>query len=841
MRNRGQGIELESKALRRIGLRVLLTISLALAFAIGRVSATETIYIRADGSVDPPTAPIQRNGNVYTFTDHITYPTYNGIVVEKDSITLDGNAYSLEGEEAAIDLSCRSFVTVKNIEIKGLLRDGIHMNSFECGSEEITVSQNHIQATLSAIYLDSCLNCQILENVITDSRFGIFNLRFHNSTIAGNMITADYTGILIRYSENSNILGNTITSYGSFIGDAGISLWYSSNHSIIGNECANRERGVELSLSSNNVISENNLTNNNYGIMVDESSNNVISKNEITSNGSGVELDNSSNYNWIVENIIYANHGYGVRFDHCDWNTISENTITANNRGIRLHYCSHNTVCENILDSNYYGILLVRGFSNRNLIYHNDFINNIHQVLASIHYSINTWDAGYPSGGNYWSNYPGIDRYSGPDQNLAGSDAIGDIPYVINSDNQDRYPLMFPHRAPVPPATAQLGLIVDGSSNISSADFATIKSGIADAIRNNMPHNRTLDLTLIQYGDTMGVVVLPPTVVTSANFEAIASATEEMSQIGYGTPMADGLYSTWMAMKSSPQFENATKRAINIAAVGSPNEVLSAIPSPTGDPRLDVIWVRNTAAVEGLRELDAEAMAVTSQDLWWMRDSLVYPQPGKIAPPYIPGWVDSIESAEHFAEAISQKTHRLLFHDIAVIDVTPSERVVVQGYLLPISVTIKNQGGYTDTFNSIGYANKIVIDTIVDIVLRNESTVCDTFIWNTTGATPGDYTIKAHVPPLEGEKDTHDNTCVNGIVTILPPVICGDANDDANVDMADVVYIINYLFNDGIEPVPIVCVADANGDGEVGIVDVMYLLKVVLKNGPPPADDCCMY
>jgi len=45
--------------------------------------------------------------------------------------------------------------------------------------------------------------------------------------------------------------------------------------------------------------------------------------------------------------------------------------------------------------------------------------------------SINAWDYGYE--GNYWSEYIGID---------SDGDGIGDGPYVIDVDNQDRYPLM---------------------------------------------------------------------------------------------------------------------------------------------------------------------------------------------------------------------------------------------------------------------------------------------------------------------------------------------------------------------------------------------------------------
>jgi hypothetical protein len=52
------------------------------------------------------------------------------------------------------------------------------------------------------------------------------------------------------------------------------------------------------------------------------------------------------------------------------------------------------------------------------------------------------WDNGYPSGGNYWSDYTGTDLYSGPYQNETGSDGIGDTSYDIDVNNRDNYPLM---------------------------------------------------------------------------------------------------------------------------------------------------------------------------------------------------------------------------------------------------------------------------------------------------------------------------------------------------------------------------------------------------------------
>ena len=47
----------------------------------------------------------------------------------------------------------------------------------------------------------------------------------------------------------------------------------------------------------------------------------------------------------------------------------------------------------------------------------------------------NVWDAGNLIGGNYWSDYNGID---------SEGDNIGDTPYIIDSDTKDNYPLMQP-------------------------------------------------------------------------------------------------------------------------------------------------------------------------------------------------------------------------------------------------------------------------------------------------------------------------------------------------------------------------------------------------------------
>jgi hypothetical protein len=83
--------------------------------------------------------------------------------------------------------------------------------------------------------------------------------------------------------------------------------------------------------------------------------------------------------------------------------------------------------------------------SSSNSIYHNNFMAFTQTTVTAN--AGNSWDGGYPAGGNYWSTYSGVDQKSGPYQNLIGSDGIGDTPYTVAVDCTDRYPLMKPYTA----------------------------------------------------------------------------------------------------------------------------------------------------------------------------------------------------------------------------------------------------------------------------------------------------------------------------------------------------------------------------------------------------------
>ena len=155
----------------------------------------------------------------------------------------------------------------------------------------------------------------------------------------------------------------------------------------------------------------------------------------ITADGTILEGFNATNSkNWPYAGIVVVSNS----------NTIRDNIISNSNFGICLTSSSNNTVSANYISNNNNGIWLFFDSSKNNKIFHNNLINNTNQAYDNS--GGNSWDNGYPGGGNYWSDYTGIDLKSGSSQNISGSDGIGDTPYNISgcAGAQDRYPLMQP-------------------------------------------------------------------------------------------------------------------------------------------------------------------------------------------------------------------------------------------------------------------------------------------------------------------------------------------------------------------------------------------------------------
>lgn len=212
--------------------------------------------------------------------------------------------------------------------------------------------------------------------------------------------------------------------------DKSISLIGENKHNTIidGNGTGTVVEITANNVSINGFTIQNSAWPDHHGIYVYCSSGNNISGNIITNNGGGIHTMRSYyTPNFITGNII-SNNWEGICLDDYGYTVLMNNTISHNNLGI--------TLCA------WMGVLP--------RIFHNNFIDNADQGYRIAAYAL--WDDGYPSGGNYWSDYTGVDVKSGPNQDQPGSDGIGDTPYVFDYGNIDNYPLMYPWGAPPPPS-----------------------------------------------------------------------------------------------------------------------------------------------------------------------------------------------------------------------------------------------------------------------------------------------------------------------------------------------------------------------------------------------------
>lgn len=228
--------------------------------------------------------------------------------------------------------------------------------------------------------------------------------------------------------------------------------------------------GLDLSHRINVTLKNSTVTNFEIGIWLYYSSDNTIVGNNATGNYlAGIYLYRSGSNKLVSNNA--TNNPYGIYFDYSSGNTISYNTLTSSGTaGIHLAV-SRNTFYGNILANNVYGISLYH--SSDNIVYHCNFINNIKQVES--YTSANIWDDGYPSGGNYWSDYEA--RY--PDAEELDDSGIWDTPYVIDGDNQDNYPLMEPW-SPLPRTLEELKTEIEELGSEGEIDNqGVVKSFIA--------------------------------------------------------------------------------------------------------------------------------------------------------------------------------------------------------------------------------------------------------------------------------------------------------------------------------------------------------------------------
>jgi parallel beta-helix repeat protein len=259
----------------------------------------------------------------------------------------------------------------------------------------------------------------------------------------------DYESIGIALTDRQNVTIQNFKGIEAF--GYGLLLNTSSNIRVRGNTVQlNNRGGVYLYEATNNSIFENTMTlNMNYDIKLHHASSNDVRKNHLRR----ILLEYSSNNNSIYANDIHVSGQEGVGFSwSANNNKIYENNITGGLYGVRAFYASSQRVRGNTITDAVYGLHFDNSANNiinqntvsntttaifvhsssENTIFHNNFVQFDKDASVTDSH-LNLWDKGYPGGGNYWSNYTGVD---------ADHDGIGDAPHVLDAENSDNYPLV---------------------------------------------------------------------------------------------------------------------------------------------------------------------------------------------------------------------------------------------------------------------------------------------------------------------------------------------------------------------------------------------------------------
>jgi parallel beta-helix repeat protein len=419
-------------------------------------------------------------------TSNRLYATPQAITVI-NSTGVSASYDSAIGPQVGISLEDDANVTLISESIKGATLEGLLSES----SSQITASRSEFvngsgygveildsnglevdgntisSSNSSGVLVDSSSDVLLRENLVHpgtrvgDAAFSSFGDR--NLTELTNTAVSAVAGVVDSASSALVISGN---DFQDGLGPGAEIRLSHDRDTLTEHNDLNHAAGGGISVSNAILMTlvENEVSFANYtAVGVANSTGITIQENLLTGASSdGIALTNSTQFT-VSGNTGGQTAGTGL-FGYADASgTIYGNYLIESNRAIVLVASSSVAVLSNNLSSSQCGLFLIddlNGTSAANQlwddglivslqgdvgewIYHNNFVDDsgwsVIPPFEGVH-----WDAGYPEGGNYWSNHTGPDIESGSNQNLSGSDGVVDTPMPIGVGVEDRYPLVAP-------------------------------------------------------------------------------------------------------------------------------------------------------------------------------------------------------------------------------------------------------------------------------------------------------------------------------------------------------------------------------------------------------------
>jgi nitrous oxidase accessory protein NosD len=325
--------------------------------------------------------------------------SYYGVYVEYGAhYLISNNSITSTGSSGATAIESYE---IAQISVQNNSAPGFAFGFYDEYSSQLTVRNNdlaHEHYDDYGIYLYEENSVWVLNNnVYNASGYGIYAEYVGSLVVSGNSVSyAGNEGIYVYESQFGEVVGNTVDHANNYSLDIEYCVDFTVSNNVADDTLASFGTALYLYYNTNVAAMNNTLSRTNYS--------------------------------------IYAEGDVGDQ--------ITGNNASFAHEGIFLGYLANVTVAGNEFWTDHWSFDLTD--SANVLIYHNNFVGDAGWIISGGVSANIRWDNGYPSGGNFWSNWTSPDAQGGPGQNVPGADGIVDHPFVVNTTFSDHYPLAAP-------------------------------------------------------------------------------------------------------------------------------------------------------------------------------------------------------------------------------------------------------------------------------------------------------------------------------------------------------------------------------------------------------------
>lgn len=409
-----------------------------LPLPVAELQSSRAIRIKPDGSVEPPGAPIAREGDVYTLLSDLD-AAQDCVIVEKSGVVLNGNGRLVKGSGAGTGVHLRGVtdVVVRDLRVEGF-RYGLSVNgsarvslvnvsvaSSRVGvgitnSSGILVEASAFQSCMVGVFIEGSSRCRLLNNAFNGC--GLYVRGSYGNEVEGNVVNGRPLVYLegVQGGSVKGVVGqvvlvrcrNVTVSVEVSAATVGVLLSECEHSRVVGSNVSGCVIGVDLWRSSGCAVEAGSFRGNEIGLRLAESRGNLVVNSSFVGNARGV----------------YVEGGGGNVLRSC---LVGSSTAA----GVHLVNSSDNRVEACILWRNERGLYAASSAANEFL--YNDFVENGANAILE-HCGPNAWDDG--ARGNFWDDYAA---------KHGGAGRRGDTwsePYTLGEGNVDRHPSASPYR-----------------------------------------------------------------------------------------------------------------------------------------------------------------------------------------------------------------------------------------------------------------------------------------------------------------------------------------------------------------------------------------------------------